>query len=229
MTTFRRTGERLVHQGHVWQVVVAEFVSPDGEVFQRDIVRSPGAVAVVPLIFDAEGTPSVLLVEQYRPPYETTVVEIPAGMRDVEDEPPETTASRELAEEAGLRAGRIEHLLDILPSPGMTDSITTIFLATECVPAERELHGPEETHMTVLHLPLADALQMVDGGRIRDAKTVAGLLATDRRLRATDNTIITAARTCRSASCRWRSRTSCRGCRANGDDRATPSPPTGAI
>ena len=70
MTEFRRIGEREVHQGYVWRVVVAEFEAPDGERFQRDIVRSPGAVGIVPLIFDAEGNASVLLVEQYRPPYE---------------------------------------------------------------------------------------------------------------------------------------------------------------
>ena len=189
MTAFRRTGERLVHQGHVWHVAVAEFVSPDGEVFHRDIVRSPGAVGVLPLVLDAEGNPSVVLVEQYRPPYETTVIEIPAGMRDVLDEPPETTASRELAEEAGLLAGRIEHLIDLLPSPGMTDSITAVYVATACAPAPRGVHGPEERHMTVLHVPLGDALAMVDDGRIRDAKTVAGLLALDRRLRTADGAV----------------------------------------
>ena len=79
------------------------FEAPDGRAFERDIVRSPGAVAVVPLLFDAEGMPSVVLVRQYRPPFDRYVLEIPAGMRDVPDEPPELTADRELVEEAGLR------------------------------------------------------------------------------------------------------------------------------
>ena len=179
---FRRVAERDVHHGHVWRVVVAEFEAPGGERFERDIVRSPGAVGVVPLIFDAEGNASVLLVEQYRPAYERTLIEIPAGMRDVDDEPPEVTAHRELIEEAGLAPGRLDHLVDILPSPGLTDSVTIIFLATECSPADRDLHGPEEEHMTLLHLPLADALAMIDRGEIVDAKTVAGLLATQRLL-----------------------------------------------
>jgi 8-oxo-dGTP pyrophosphatase MutT (NUDIX family) len=186
VTGFRRVGEREVHQGHVWRVVVAEFEAPDGERFQRDIVRSPGAVGVVPLIFDAEGNASVLLVEQYRPPYERTVIEIPAGMRDVVDEPPEVTAHRELIEEAGMQAGRLDHLVDILPSPGLTDSVTMIYLATGCSSVERDLHGPEEEHMTLLHLPLADALAMIDRGDIADAKTVVGLLATQRRLESDD-------------------------------------------
>ena len=186
MTEFRRIGEREIHRGHVWRVVVAEFESPEGERFHRDIVRSPGAVAVVPLIFDPEGNASVLLVEQYRPPFGRYVVEIPAGMRDVDDEPPEVTAHRELIEEAGMEAGRLDHLVDILPSAGLTDSVTIIFLATECVPVERDLHGPEERHMTLLHLPLVDALAMIDRGEIQDAKTVVGLLATQRRLERAD-------------------------------------------
>ena len=186
MSEFRRVGERQVHQGKVWRVVVAEFESPDGERFHRDIVRSPGAVAVVPLIFDAEGNASVLFVEQYRPPYERTIIEIPAGMRDVDDEPPELTAQRELIEEAGMKAGRLDHLVDILPSPGMSDSVTIIYLATDCTTVERDLHGPEEQHMTLLHLPLGEALTMVDRGEIADAKTVVGLLATQRRLECND-------------------------------------------
>lgn len=184
MTRFRRTGDAEVHAGRVWRVVVADFEAPDGTAFQRDVVRSPGAVAVVPLLFDPEGNPSVVLVEQYRPPYEEHVIEIPAGMRDVEGEPLATTAARELREEVGLVPGQLDHLLELYPSPGMTDQRTTIFLATRCTSTDREVHGPEEEDMTVLHVPLTEALVMIDDGRIRDAKTVVGLLATERRLRA---------------------------------------------
>ncbi len=183
---FRRLSETKRHQGHIWHVSVAEFESPTGERFQRDIVRSPGAVGVVPLLFDAEGNPSVVLVTQYRPPYEVDVIEIPAGMRDIEGEDTETVARRELIEEAGLAAERVDLLGEIMPSPGLTDSITTIYVATGCTAAPTDRHGPEEHHMEVLHVPLSDALEMVDRGEIRDAKTVAGLLFTDRRLRAGD-------------------------------------------
>ncbi len=184
MTGFRHLGDTDVHQGYVWKVVQADFESPSGEVFRRDIVRSPGAVGVVPLVFDAEGLPSVVLVEQYRPPYERNVIEIPAGMRDIAGEPPEETGRRELIEEAGLRAGDMAHLIDIFPSPGMTDSVCTIFLATDCEPVDHDRQGPEEESMGLLHLPLVDALAMIDRGEINDAKTVVGLLATDRRVRA---------------------------------------------
>ena len=183
---FQRVGEREVHEGHVWRVVVADFTGPDGERFSRDIVRSPGAVGVVPLVFDAEGNPSVVIVEQYRPPYEQRILEVPAGMRDVPGEPPEETARRELIEEAGLAPGRLDLLVELYPSPGMTDSVTSVYLATGCTAAPQALHGPEERDSRLLHLPLEDAVAMIGDGRIRDAKTVVGLLLTDRRLATGD-------------------------------------------
>jgi ADP-ribose pyrophosphatase len=181
---FRRLSEAMAHQGHVWHVAVAEFAAPDGEVFTRDIVRSPGAVGIVPLVFDAEGNPSVVLVKQYRPPYDDYVIEIPAGMRDIDGEDTATVARRELIEEAGLDAGNMLRLGEIYPSPGMTDSVTTIYLATECTPVPTDRHGPEEMFMELLHIPLVDALGMIDAGEICDAKSVTGLLLTDRRLRS---------------------------------------------
>jgi 8-oxo-dGDP phosphatase len=107
---FARTGERVVHQGYIWSVVVAQFVAPDGSTFERDIVRSPGAVGVLPLLFDADGTANVVLVKQFRSPFERELLEIPAGMRDVPGEPPELTARRELVEEAGFEAAELEWL-----------------------------------------------------------------------------------------------------------------------
>ena len=185
--SFRHLGDREVHQGYHWRVVVADFEDPDGQSFQRDVVRSLGAVAAVPLLFDAEGNPSVVLVEQWRPTYDRAILEIPAGMRDVPDEPVETTARRELVEEAGLDCARLDLLTELYPSPGMTDSVTTIYLATECTPVARDLHGPEEVHSRLVHLPLSDAVAMVADGRVADAKSVAGLLLTERRLRTGDH------------------------------------------
>lgn len=186
MGGFRHLGDRTVHEGYIWHVVVADFEAPTGEHFTRDLVRSPGAVGVVPLVFDPEGEPSVVLVRQYRPAFGTELVEIPAGMRDVDGEPPIETGRRELIEEAGLEPGRMEHLVDIAPSPGMTDSVCAIFLATDCRPVEHRRHGPEEEAMELVHIPLDEALSMIDRGEITDAKSVAGLFATERRLRATD-------------------------------------------
>ena len=66
MSDFRHLEDRIVHQGHIWHVAVGTFESPDGDTFERDIVRSPGAVAAIPVLFDAEGVPSVVFVRQYR-------------------------------------------------------------------------------------------------------------------------------------------------------------------
>lgn len=176
-----------MHEGYVWSLALAEFAAPDGSTFTRDIVRSPGAVGVLPLVFDAEGNPSVVLVSQYRPPYERDVLEIPAGMRDVDGEDTAQVARRELIEEAGLDAGRLDLLTEILPSPGMTDSVTTLYLATECTPVPHDRQGPEEAHMQVLHLPLVEAVAMVERGEIVDAKSVVAVLLTERRLRNSDH------------------------------------------
>ena len=186
MSGFRHLGDALVHQGYIWHVAVADFESPEGEVFRRDIVRSPGAVAAVPLWYVDDGTPMVTLVRQYRPPFDDTVIEVPAGMRDVPGEPTELTAARELVEEVGLVAGRLEHLIDMYPSAGMTDSVLTLYLATELTDVPRETHGPEEAHMDVLRMPLADAVAMILRGEIHDAKTIIGLLMVERRLRAAE-------------------------------------------
>jgi ADP-ribose pyrophosphatase len=183
VTGFRHLGDRLVHQGYIWHVAVGEYESPDGEVFQRDIVRSPGAVAAVPLRFDPDGTARVVLVRQYRPPFDDFVIEVPAGMRDVPGEATEITAARELVEEVGLHPGRLDHLVDMYPSAGMTDSVLTLYLATELTEVPRDTHGPEEAHMEVLDVSLADAVEMVLRGEIHDAKTVIGVLMVERRLR----------------------------------------------
>jgi 8-oxo-dGTP pyrophosphatase MutT (NUDIX family) len=180
---FRHLGDRLVHQGYIWHVAVAQYESPDGEGFTRDIVRSPGAVGAVPLQHRADGTPYVTLVRQYRPPFDEFVIEIPAGMRDIADEPTEVTAARELVEEVGLQAGRLEHLVDFYPAAGMTDSVLTLYLATELSSVPRETHGPEEAHMEVLEVDVTDAVEMVLRGEIHDGKTIIGLLLLERRLR----------------------------------------------
>lgn len=182
MSGFRHVDDRLVHQGHIWHVAVARFESPDGEAFERDVVRSPGAVAAVPLLFDAEGNPSVVLVRQYRAAFDELVLEIPAGMRDVPDEPTIVTAARELVEEVGLVAGRLVPIHAFYPSAGMTNSVLHLFLATELTAVERETHGPEEAHSEVVHLPLGEAMAMVESGEIRDAKTIIGLLLVERQL-----------------------------------------------
>lgn len=177
---FRKLSESLIHRGAVWNVAVANFESPSGEAFDRDIVRSPGAVGVVPLEV-VDGITTVVLVRQYRPALDRLVLEIPAGIRDIADEPTEVTAARELAEEVGLVAARMDYLTQYYTSGGMTDSILHLYLARELSPVASAAHGPEEEHMEIVRMPFAEAVERVGSGEIRDAKTVIGLLLADRR------------------------------------------------
>jgi ADP-ribose pyrophosphatase len=184
---FRLLDEREVHAGHIWTVAVASFEDPDGEPFERDVVRSPGAVGIVPMRFDAEGSPVVVLVRQYRPALDRELLEIPAGMRDVQGEDPAETARRELAEECGLAAARMELLTAFENAAGMTDAVTHVFLALDLRDVPSQAHGPEEAHMTVHAMGLDAAVGEVEAGRITDAKTVIGLLLADRWLQRADS------------------------------------------
>lgn len=189
MSTFRHLGDRKVYDGYIWKVVVGDFVAPNGEVFTRDIVRSPGAVAVVPIRYNEDGEPLVVLVKQYRAAFDRVIIEVPAGMRDIPDENPEVTAIRELVEETGYTASNLELLHQFYPSTGMTDSVLHVFLATGLDHVGQETHGPEEDHMEVFEVRFAEAVAMVVSGEIADAKSTIGLLLADRRLRGLDSDV----------------------------------------
>ena len=106
---------------------------------------------------------------------------MPAGLRDVEGEPTDETARRELAEEAGLRAAELDHLLTFHNSPGFSDETVVVYLATGLTEVADDRQSIEEQHMLVERVPLDRALAMVDDGRITDAKTVIALQAVARR------------------------------------------------
>jgi len=173
LTTFRRRDEREVHRGHLISVVVATIVGPDGDEFERDVVHHPGAVSVVPVV---EGGRDVVLVRQYRAAVDAELLEIPAGVCDVDGEAPEVTAHRELAEEVGMRAGRLEKLAEFYNSPGFCDERGWVFLARDLEACDSSLQGVEEEHMTVERVALEDVPAMVASGAIVDAKTIIGLV-----------------------------------------------------
>lgn len=177
MTGFRHLGDELIHRGHTIEVCTARFRSPDGTIIERDVVRHPGAVAVVPLLDDGR----VVLVRQFRAPLDRLMIEIPAGRRDVAGEPLEVTARRELVEETGMEAASLEPLVVIHNSVGFCDEECTIYLGRDLRDVGHQRQGIEEEHMEVLLVPLDRAGEMVDEGEITDAKTVVGLLAALRR------------------------------------------------
>jgi 8-oxo-dGDP phosphatase len=174
---FRCRDQSLVHQGAVVGFYRAVIEDSAGNRFDRDLIRHPGAVSVVPI--DGE---DVLLVRQYRAALDAELLELPAGKRDVEGEPPIVTAHRELAEEVGMRAGSMEPLINIHHSPGFCDEYGHLFLATELEPVPQDRMGPEEQVMTVHRVPLAEAVEWCLDGTVTDAKSVAGILAAARRL-----------------------------------------------
>ena len=176
---FRALGEDDVWSGWLLRLSHGRFVDPAGQPFERDIVHHPGAVAVVAV--DDRGT--AWLVRQYRPAVGRALLEIPAGTRDVDGEPPEATARRELAEEAGLEAAHWELLLGTWNSPGISDQETLIYLATglSSIPARPD--GVEEGYMTVETIHLDDVDALVASGSLKDETTVLGLHLARQRLR----------------------------------------------
>jgi 8-oxo-dGTP pyrophosphatase MutT (NUDIX family) len=174
---FRKEHEEEIYRGHIIRVASGTFRAPDGSTFERDLVHHPGAVAVVAVLGE-----SFVLVRQYRAPIDALLLELPAGIKDVDGEPPEETARRELIEETGFRAGRLEPLTRFVNSAGFCDEEIDIFLATELERGDTAFHGIEEQHMTVEEVPFDTALELISRGELRDAKTMVGVLLTLRRL-----------------------------------------------
>lgn len=146
---------------------------PDGSEGEMEVVRHPGAAAVVPVRTSGDGGPSVVLLRQYRYAAGGHIWEIPAGTLEG-DEEPISCARRELEEEAGMRAGGMRRLTSILTTPGFADERIHLFLATELEPAPASHEDREFIERR--DVPADRALAMVEAGRVEDAKSVAGLL-----------------------------------------------------
>ena len=166
----------MVWSGTLVSAGTGTFVDPDGNEFERDVVHHPGAVVVVPVV-DAD----VILVRQYRAAIDRILLELPAGKRDVTDEPVELTAHRELEEEVGMRAGSMDKIAEFYNSPGFCDEHSFLFLATDLTPCATLFQGHEEQHMTIERVPLDSVPDLIASGELVDAKSIIGLcLAKDR-------------------------------------------------
>ena len=166
---------RDIYQGHVVHLTAEQVVLPNGHEMELEIIRHPGAAAVVPLTEDGE----VILIRQYRHAAGGFILEIPAGKLD-KGEPPETCAARELTEEAGVKAGRLRRLASIFTAPGFADEVIHLYLATELTPAATA-HEENEV-ISLLRRPLDDCLSMVATGEIVDAKSICALFLTRQAL-----------------------------------------------
>ena len=191
---FSVTSSQRVFDGAVTAVRIDDVVMPDGETAKREVVEHDNAVAVVALDSDSGGDsdsgagagadPRVILIEQYRHPLGRRLWELPAGLMDVDGEGAQQAAARELVEETGYAAANWSVLVDVAPSPGFSEEIVRIFLATGLTEVGRPHPGDhEEAELRVVLVPLSTAVQAVLGGRIVNGMAVAGILATDRTLR----------------------------------------------
>lgn len=159
----------ILFQGKIFRVERAVQTTPDGVEHQRQVVRHPGAVAVLPILDDGR----ICFVRNYRVAVGETLIELPAGTLEPGEEPART-AERELAEETGYRAGRIQHLLTFHMSPGILDERMHLYLAEQLEPGPTALE-PGEDIQTFL-CTMDEAMRMIDSGEIRDSKTLVGLL-----------------------------------------------------
>lgn len=165
---------RRVHTGRVLNLDVDTVRFPDGSHGDLEIIRHPGAAAVVPLASDPGGPdPTVLLLRQYRYAAGGTVWEIPAGRLESGEDPMDC-ARRELREEAGVVAGRLDRLTTIWTTPGFTDETIHLYWATD-LSAGTQAREPDE-FIEVVTRPLSQVLEDIRQGEIRDAKTIVGIL-----------------------------------------------------
>ena len=155
--------------------VARDTVREGGKTYVREVVGHPGGAAVVP--FFEDGT--VAFVSQYRHPTRRYVLELPAGKLDP-GESPDVTAAREMEEELGVVAGRMEQLSEFYTTPGFCAERLWVFLATDL--RETARRHEEDEIIEVVRMPFARALQLVASGEIDDAKTIIGLLLAARRL-----------------------------------------------
>jgi ADP-ribose pyrophosphatase len=135
------------------------------------------------VIANGPGGWDVILVRQYRAAIDRELLEIPAGKRDVTDEPVELTAHRELEEEVGMKAGSMVKLAEFYNSPGFCDEHSFLFLATDLTECATSFQGHEEQHMTIERVALDRVPELIASGELVDAKSIVGLCVVRDHLR----------------------------------------------
>jgi ADP-ribose pyrophosphatase len=159
-----------IYEGRVFTIIRDEVEHFSGYTGVREVVEHHGGAVIVALFENGD----VLLVRQFRYPMQRMIFELPAGkLHPGED--PRHCALRELEEETGWRAGRLDHLTSMLSTPGFCSEVLHIFLATELAPGTQQLEEGEES-LEIHRVPLARAINMCQIGEIADGKTIAGLM-----------------------------------------------------
>jgi ADP-ribose pyrophosphatase len=165
--------DELLLECRRFRVVRRRLTSPAGEEIEREVVVHPGAVAIIPMV-DAE---HVCLIRNFRIAVGKTLIEVPAGTLEP-NEPPIETARRELIEETGYTAGRMEPVTKFYMSPGIQNELMHCFVATELTLGDAHRESGEEIQNLVVSWD--EAMAMLDRGEIEDSKSIAALLVYDR-------------------------------------------------
>ncbi len=165
---------KRIYSGRVIDVDLDTVRFPDGSTGELEMIRHPGAAAVVPFASDPQGPdPTILLIQQYRYATGGTLIEIPAGRLNP-GEDPRVCAERELLEEVGVKAGRLERLTSIWTTPGFTDERIHLFWAADLT-VDKHAREPDE-FIEVTPKPLSEVLTLIKSGEICDAKTALAIL-----------------------------------------------------
>ena len=166
---FTRLSTERVYAGRLLKIDRDRVLLPNGRTTDLEMVRHPGASAVVPFVSDDD----ILLVRQFRYAAQGFILEVPAGTLHPE-EPPDDCARREVEEETGHRAGRLVKLASILTTPGFTDEVIHLYIARDLTPVKQNLDHDEV--LTVERVPFRRALELIREGGIVDGKSICSLL-----------------------------------------------------
>ena len=167
--SYQTISSRRVYSGRLLRVDQDQVLLPNGSTTDLEMVRHPGASAVVPFVTEED----ILLVRQFRYAAQGFILEVPAGTLQKE-EPPDDCARREVEEEAGYRAGRILKIGSIYTTPGFTDEVIHLYVARDLTPVAQKLDADEV--LTVERLPFKRAIELIRMGEIVDSKTICALL-----------------------------------------------------
>ncbi|MGG1628636.1 NUDIX hydrolase [Rossellomorea sp. NRS-1567] len=155
-----------IYQGKIIDLQVDEVELPNGKTSKRELIKHPGAVAVIALTPEGK----LVMVEQYRKALEKSIIEIPAGKLEPGEEP-DITALRELEEETGYGCGNLEHLISFYTSPGFADELVHLYIAHDLYPIHESKETDEDEFVELIEVTVEEAAQLIKEQRIYDAKT----------------------------------------------------------
>lgn len=167
----RTVTSETLYKGKIIELRVDEVELPDGKRAKRELIKHPGAVAIIPITDQGK----LVLVEQFRKALERSIIEIPAGKIEP-GEDPEETAIRELEEETGYRAKDFTYIQSFATSPGFADEVIHLYLAKSLVRVDNPAEGDEDEFISLQECTIEEAEEMMKDGRIYDAKTAFAVL-----------------------------------------------------